>query len=162
NPGQVSTPLRTTDGVYILALRDRRAGSATATTARLGLRQISAPAANRQALERAGRRINGCEGLADVVNSVPHAEVTDLGTTAESDLSDTVRTQISGVDVGRASPIIVAGDRAAAIVVCSRETSTDGVPGHDEIENRLYEQDLAMLAQRYLRDLRREATIITR
>jgi hypothetical protein len=32
----------------------------------------------------------------------------------------------------------------------------------DEIENRLFNQELTMLSRRYLRDLRRDATIETR
>jgi hypothetical protein len=31
-----------------------------------------------------------------------------------------------------------------------------------KIENRLFEQELAMLAERYLRDLRRDATVAIR
>ena len=56
----------------------------------------------------------------------------------------------------------VAADQASTIVVCSRDTGGAGVPTHDEIQNRLYEQELTMLSDRYLRNLRNQATIITR
>ncbi len=161
-PGQVSTPIRTQEGVYIVALRDRREGRDAATLTRVGLRQVSVPVAARQGLERAGRRINSCESLGETLQGLTGVEVTDLGIATESDLSDSVRGQIANVQEGRAASVVEAGDRAALIVVCSREVVTEGVPSREEIENRLYEQELAMLSQRYLRDLRREATIITR
>jgi len=48
------------------------------------------------------------------------------------------------------------------VVVCTREVGGSGLPERDQIEGRLREQELAMLSERYLRNLRREATIITR
>ncbi len=161
-PGQVSMPVRTPEGVYIVALRERREGRQVETQTRVILRQISAPSASRAQLERARARIENCENLDTAVASVPGQEVTDLGVSNESDLSDTVRQQIAGVNRGQASPVTAAGDRVSMLVVCDRATSSEGVPSREEIENRLYEQELAMLSQRYLRDLRREATIITR
>jgi hypothetical protein len=42
----------------------------------------------------------------------------------------------------------------------SRPTVTkQGDPTKEDVENRLYNQELSMLARRYLRDLRRDATI---
>ncbi|MDX2236337.1 MAG: peptidylprolyl isomerase [Hyphomonadaceae bacterium] len=161
-PGQVSNPIRTDDGVYIIALRERRAGVTPTTTTRVTLRQVSAPAASRAALERARARIANCENLEAAIASVPDAQIADLGETTEDDLSDAVRTQIAGVSAGSASALASNGDQVTAMVVCTRDTTSEGVPTRDEIEDRLYEQELAMLSNRYLRNLRREATIITR
>jgi peptidyl-prolyl cis-trans isomerase SurA len=160
--GQVSTPFRVTEGVYIVALRDRRAGAQAQTVERVSLRQITAPAASRGQLDRARRRITSCDGLQSAVSGVTGADIVDLGSAAEADLSPAVRGEISGVSAGQISPIAVAGDQASMIVVCSRETTTTGLPSRSDIEDRLFEQELAMLSQRYLRNLRREATIITR
>ena len=160
--GQVSLPIRTPTGIYIIAMRDRRAGADAGATSRVALQQITAPAARQNALERAQRRINGCNNLEGEVSGVQGATVADLGQTQESDLSPAIRERINGVGVGRASPVVVAGDQASTIVVCSRETVGGGIPDRDAIENRLREQELSMLSERYLRNLRREATIITR
>jgi peptidyl-prolyl cis-trans isomerase SurA len=56
----------------------------------------------------------------------------------------------------------VDGEQASMFVVCARQTGGGGLPSRQEIEGRLREQELAMLSERYLRNLRREATIITR
>ena len=69
---------------------------------------------------------------------------------------------MNGVAVGHASTVEASGEQASIVVVCSRETSGGGVPDRQAIEDRLREQELSMLAERYLRNLRREATIITR
>ncbi|MGE0827924.1 MAG: peptidylprolyl isomerase [Hyphomonadaceae bacterium] len=161
-PGQVSRPFRVQEGVYIIALRDRRAAMPGAVEERITLRQITAPAAQRAALQGARRRIESCDGLDRQISGVEGAAVVDLGTAAESDLSDAVRQQINDLAAGQAAGIEITGDQASFLLVCARETSMDGLPSRTEIENRLYEQELALLAQRYLRNLRRESTIITR
>jgi peptidyl-prolyl cis-trans isomerase SurA len=161
-PGQVSLPVRTPTGIYIIALRERREGQPAGASTQISLRQITAPAARRAGLERIQRRLNNCSEIDREVATVEGAAAVDLGATAEIDLSEAIRTRIAEVDSGHATSVEVVGDQASILVVCGRETSGGGVPSREEIENRLYEQELALLSERYLRNLRREATIITR
>lgn len=160
--GQVSLPVRTRNGVYIIAMRDRRAGADAATTSQVSLRQITAPANRQNALERVQRRINGCGDLEGAISNIQGAAVADLGQAQEAQLAPAIRDRINGVGVGGASPVVADGDQVSTIVVCARETGGGGVPDRSQIEDRLREQELAMLSERYLRNLRREATIITR
>lgn len=160
--GQVSMPVRTPNGIYIIAMRDRRAGGAAGATSMVSLRQISAPVARQSTLERLQGRLENCNAIDNQVASIAGASVVDLGQTQESDLSPAIRERITGVAVGRASPVQVSGDQVSTIVVCGRQTGGGGIPSHDEIEDRLRGQELSMLSDRYLRNLRREATIITR
>jgi peptidyl-prolyl cis-trans isomerase SurA len=161
-PGQVSLPVRTRNGVYIIAMRDRREGAPAGATSIVSLRQITAPAARQNAIERLQRRINGCGDLEDSVAGVQGAELVDIGRITEADLSPDIRSRVEGVQTGRASAVVANGDQLSIIVVCARETGGGGVPPREEIEDRLREQELTMLSERYLRNLRREATIITR
>jgi len=161
-PGQVSVPIATPHGVYILALRDRREGLPAGSTTQVSLRQISAPAARRAALERVGRRVAGCGNLETETASIEGAEFIDLGATAESDLSEAVRARIADVAPGAASAAEVIGDSASILIVCAREAGGAGIPSRDQLQEQLFEQELALLSERYLRNLRREATIITR
>jgi peptidyl-prolyl cis-trans isomerase SurA len=161
-PGQVSLPVRTPTGVYLIAMRDRRAGAAPGSSSLVTLRQITAPAARQSALERVQRRVQGCDGLDNAVDGIEGALVIDLGQATESDLSPVVRERVSGIAAGSASSVIVDGEQASMFVVCARQTGGDGLPSRQEIESRLREQELSMLSERYLRNLRREATIITR
>ncbi len=160
--GQVSMPVRTQNGVYIIAMRDRRAGADAGATSLVSLRQITVLAARESALQRLQRRIEGCGNLDELAASVDGASVVDLGQTQESDLSPAIRERINGVATGRASPVQTQGEQASTVVVCTRETGGGGIPSREEIEMRLREQELSMLSDRYLRNLRSEATIITR
>ncbi len=160
--GQVSLPVRTQNGVYIIAMRDRRAGAPVGATTVVSLRQIVAPAARQSALERVQRRLDGCGNLDREIAGVNGASVLDLGQTQESELAASIRDRVANVEAGRASPVVIDGDQVNIVVVCARETGGSGLPSRDEISNRLREQELGMLADRYLRNLRREATIITR
>jgi peptidyl-prolyl cis-trans isomerase SurA len=161
-PGQVSLPVRTRTGVYIIAMRDRRAGAAAGASSQVALRQITAPAARQGALERLQRRVSGCDGLDSAVSGIEGAMLIDLGQTTEADLSPAIRERISGVAAGGASPVQIEAEQASLFVVCARQTGGGGLPSRDEVESRLREQEMSMLAERYLRNLRREATIITR
>ncbi|HVY85111.1 MAG TPA: peptidylprolyl isomerase [Caulobacterales bacterium] len=160
-PNQMAI-VQTPNGIYIVALRERREGVAASTVQQVSLRQITAPAERRAQLERIQRRMQGCNNLDQSITGIDGAEITDLGTATESDLSEAIRTRITDVPSGGASPVAVDGDQASMIVVCSRLTGGGAVPNRDEIEDRLYQQEMAMLSERYLRNLRREATIITR
>ena len=161
-PGQVSTPIATENGVYIVALRDMRQGVSAASISQVALRQISAPASEQSALERAASRISGCGDIEDRISSVAGAQTVDLGQTMESELSDAIRSRISSTAEGSATPVIVNGDTASALVVCAREAGGADLPSPEQLENQLFEREMSLLSERYLRNLRREATIITR
>jgi peptidyl-prolyl cis-trans isomerase SurA len=159
--GQVSLPVRTPTGVYIIAMRDRRAGADPGASSTISLRQLSAPAARQSAVERLQRR-GGCSDLDSQVASIEGGVVVDLGEAREADLSPAIRARVNGVAAGSAAPVVVDGETANTIFVCGRQTGGGAVPAREEIESRLREQELALLSERYLRNLRREATIITR
>jgi peptidyl-prolyl cis-trans isomerase SurA len=160
--GQVSLPVRTSTGVYIIAMRDRREGAAAGATSLVTLRQVSAPAARGSSLERIARRIENCADIDGDIAEIDGAEIVDLGTTSEADLSPEIRTRIAGVPNGASTALQEANGRASVLFVCSRQTGGGGVPSVDEISDRLFEQEMTMLSERYLRNLRREATIIQR
>jgi peptidyl-prolyl cis-trans isomerase SurA len=161
-PGQVSLPVRTPTGVYILAMRDRRNGAPVGSTTVVSLKQLVVPLNRANVLLRAKDRIHGCDNLDHYVAGIQGANVVDLGQSAVSDLSQDVQSRIDGVANGEASNVVNGEDSASLIVVCGREVGGAGVPARGEIEQRLRGQELTMLADRYLRNMRREATIITR
>jgi peptidyl-prolyl cis-trans isomerase SurA len=160
--GQVSLPIRVPTGVYILAMRDRRDGAPAGSTTMVALQEITVPLNHANSLQRASGRIHGCSDLDHIITGIDGANVIDLGTTAQSDLSPEVQTRITGIANGAPTPVASGSDSASLLVVCNRTTGGGGVPSRDEIEDRLREDELTMLADRYLRNLRREATIITR
>ena len=160
--GQVSVPVQAPGGVYIVAVREKRAGIDPASATNISLRQVTAPASSRSLFERQMRRVDGCDGLQRIIANVNGAQVVELGDTLESDLSAEVRGRIASVEEAKASAVYETATGLAALVVCARQTGGGGLPSRQEVENRLFEQEMAMLSQRYLRNLRRDSTIITR
>jgi peptidyl-prolyl cis-trans isomerase SurA len=157
-PGQVSLPITTRRGVYLVALRERREGVDPGALSQVSVLQVVAPASSRSQLERVRGRVTGCAGLASLAEDVTGVDIVDLGFSTEGNLDAAVRPHIVGLNAGQASSIYEAPGGVAMAVVCTR-ASAAGLPDRDQIEDRLFEEELTMLAQRHLRDLRREASI---
>lgn len=160
-PGQMSPPIETENGVHILELRERRPGVDRRRTSRFTLKQITAPATAAAALERARKRIEGCDNAGKAAGAVNGAKLIELGDVAQSDLSDAMAEAVDSLSAGQTTGVLRTGDTASLLVVCARAAEGEGLPTREEIENRLFDQELAMLSQRYLRNLRRESTIVT-
>lgn len=160
--GDLAGPISAPGGVYILALRDKRAGVDPKAASRVTLKQISAPANQNAAMDRARRLIRGCDSVAAAISGVTGLEATDLGQVQESELSDEMRKQIVDTATGAASAPFKSDDKLRMLVVCARDTAGGALPSREEVEDRLVDQELAMLSQRYLRNLRREAAIVRR
>lgn len=161
-PGQLVGPIVAGDGVYLLALRDRRPGVDLKAATRLTLQEVMAPGGERGALERARRRIKGCDSLERAVNNVSRAEIVPLGDVMQAELNEETAKLVDGLEEGETSEVFTMQDsRVAMLVVCEKGAEGEGLPTPDDVEDRLFEQELAMLSQRYLRNLRRESTIIT-
>lgn len=161
-PGQVSVPVRAPNGVYLVAMRDRRAGAAAGSTSQVTLSQITAPSERAETVGRVARRVSSCANLETQFREIPGVAITDLGQASEADLSPSIRERINGVAAGSASAVQDENGQASVIVVCARQTAGGGIPTSDEISDRLFQQEMELLSDRYLRNLRREATIIQR
>jgi len=168
-PGQVSTPIPVQGGFYIVALRDRREGATP--TQRVTLREITIPlgsGASDAEFARAEQRltnirgaIRNCDGL-DALARRADAVALDLGELGEDEFNDTYRAQSTPLQSGQTSPAFRTPTAASVLVMCERTADGAGLPSRGDVEERLYDQELGVLARRYLRDLRREASIITR
>ncbi len=167
-PGSVSDPIETSAGYYIIALRDRRTGNSNPE--RLRLSQISVPASDdaaaeaaRSALANVRSRIESCDDLQDASERIEGSSVADLGAIAPGDLTSTFRGAVMALDEGETTEPMRAGNSVVIVTLCGRELATgDGIPSREQVEEGLIDEQLAMLARRYLRDLRRDATIETR
>jgi peptidyl-prolyl cis-trans isomerase SurA len=161
-PGQLGGPFQTTAGLYILAMRDKRAGVDPKTTRKVTLQQISAPLGQRDLLDRTRRRVNGCPSVAAAVAGQAGLEVTELGEVMEMELSDDLSGPVGETQVGGASAVFESGGKLRSLVVCARDNAGGAIPTRQQVEGQLQDQEYDLLAERYMRRLRREATIIAR
>jgi peptidyl-prolyl cis-trans isomerase SurA len=73
------------------------------------------------------------------------------------------RTPLEGLGANQASQIIDLTDGGKMIFfVCSSRSGDADLPARTEIKDRLFNQELALVAERYLRDLKRESTVVRR
>lgn len=159
--GSITNPIRVPGGFRILAVIDKREGQ---VVEQLGLTQVTIPASrvtetNRAALSRAAGRVSGCDGAEAAFGDIDGAIVTPLGELGANALIPEIRERLSGLEPGEATAIVDGQAGLQVFILCSRTIGGPGVPSPDEIEQQLIGQQLSLLARRWLRDLRREATI---
>jgi peptidyl-prolyl cis-trans isomerase SurA len=168
-PGQLSQPIPVSDGVYIIFLRDKRAGSGSELV-RLKQAAVAVPqgasdsvlAAARAKLEALRPNIGGCDSLEADAAKVEGVVAGDLGEAQVTDLAPAFRDAAQTLSPGQISEPIRTSAGLHLIAVCGKRAGGADEVSRDEIENRLYGQQLSMLSRRYMRDLRNSATIETR
>lgn len=168
-PGQLSRPIQVRDGVYIIYLRDKRAGSKTAI---VDLKQVAAPLAadaTQAQIDAATKtladlkpKITSCQTLEATAAKIDGLVAGDLGEAEITDLAPAFQEAANKLEVGQVSDPIRTDAGLHLIAVCGKRQGGANAPTHDQIENRLRGQQLALIAKRYLRDLRNQATIETR
>jgi peptidyl-prolyl cis-trans isomerase SurA len=85
--------------------------------------------------------------------------VTDLAGLNASALIPQIRDALAGLEPVSATEVLDTAAGLQAFVVCNRALTGPGVPSEEEIEDQLIGQQLSLLARRWLRDLRRDATV---
>ena len=168
--GAVSEPVRATGGYYIIRLHERRniAGDDPLET-KLSLKQIRIPlpggrsgpnaGAARDLAQQVMARAPGCDGLAGTAAAFQIEEAGDLGTVKLRELPEEIRGAVAELPIGDFSKPIITSDAIMLLMVCERDVPKVEPPDRAKIEEELMRRRLAMLAQRYLRDLRRDAVV---
>ncbi len=165
-PGQFSPPIATDEGVYIIFLKEKRAGGA-ATLVTLKQAAIPLPSdASDEQVAAAGQTLEQVRALAPnctdleakagqasgvIAGDMGEIELSGLGpgfaeaaaSTPENQLSAPIRTQ-AGLHL---------------IMVCGRRQGGAQELTDRQVENRLYGQQLSLISRRVMRDLRNSATI---
>lgn len=159
-PPALTNPIVVDDGVYIYALRAKQDGATGPKM--VNLAQVLSPEGNRATLNAIKFSSPSCENLEDAVNAEEGLIYAPLGEVGEDVLTDQVAMAIRNVPEGGASDIIDTPAGPALLYVCDRVQSGFEMPSREQIEDRLFGQQIALQSQRELRDLKREATIIRR
>tara|TARA_Y100000052_G_scaffold26765_1_gene32346 strand:+ start:35321 stop:36538 length:1218 start_codon:yes stop_codon:yes gene_type:complete len=159
-PPALTSPIVVDDGVYIYAIRAKQDGQTGPKM--VTLMQVLSPDNQRAALNAfklAGHSCNDVEAAAAEEEGLVYASLGEVG---EDVLTDQVAMAIRNVPEGSASDIIDTPAGPALLYVCDRVQSGFEMPSREQIEDRLFGQQIALQSQRELRDLKREATIIRR
>ncbi|WP_409018448.1 peptidylprolyl isomerase [Brevundimonas vesicularis] len=163
--GQLSSPIPVEGGVYIVYLRDKRSGDASSLVkmkqVMVQLPETATPdevAAASQKLEafRAGVT---CDNMIERARSTPDIMGADLGESDVADLLPQFQQVARSAEIGSVSSVVRTQVGVHLLAVCDRRLGGPQAPSRQQIENRLREQNYAMLGRRYLRDLRNDALI---
>jgi peptidyl-prolyl cis-trans isomerase SurA len=161
-PPSFLPPIETDNGVYLIALLGKRE-PLNPNEAKLTLKQIVAKGDDAVArLQQAKARTKTCADVAKTVADDKSLTAIDLNDVARSGLSDSVRAALMPVQAGGSTDVIDVANGKAVLFVCQRAASGSAMPTRDQVRNKLFETEITMMADRYLRDLKREATIIRR
>ena len=185
NVGDVTEPLRAAGGYYILQLRDKQqpAGTKVADAPKqdtgapgtLPLARVLIPIGPKPAKDLAERalqaamvlraHIHDCTRARDVVSKVPGAVYMSLGSMKLTDLSADMQSAIAKTGPGETTTPFPSPAGVELIVRCDKaapKVNVFVIPTRDQVEQQLYEEQMTVLARRYMRDLRREADVETR
>lgn len=168
NKGDISEPIRSIGGYHIVALRDRRriampgAEDAKVTLKQLliPLPQTPSPADVQSAMARAQAihgRIRSCEDVDAIVQELKTPGSGDLGTLRLGDLPEAFRQPIGQLKVNETTQPVQAPQGIRLFTLCGREDST--ALDRNQVRQNLLMRRAELLAQRYIRELRRDATI---
>jgi peptidyl-prolyl cis-trans isomerase SurA len=169
--GQIAGPIAVPGGFSIVYLVDsRQVLTSDPRDAVLNLRQMSVkfepgttPAvatARAESFAKATQAMGGCGRVAEVA-AEQKAEVIDNDQVKVRDLPPQLQEMLLKLSVGEATPPF--GSQAEGVrvlVLCGRdEAQSAGGPSFDQLMSQMEETRVNQRAQRYLRDLRRDAVV---
>jgi peptidyl-prolyl cis-trans isomerase SurA len=182
--GAVSEPIKASGGYYLLLLRARvePAGTKVPDPSQqsatppgvLPLARVLLPIGPKppkalldnamQAANVLKEHIAGCTELKDIVARMKGAVYYDLGNMQLSNLSTQIRDEVNKTQPGQTTQPFTSAAGIELIVRCDKpapKVLVFQMPTRDDVEQTLYEDQMAVYARRYLRDLRRVAQIET-
>jgi len=168
-PGQMSAPVTTSGGVYIVLLRDKRSGAGSVVVnlkqAAVRLPTDASPdqvAAAQTKLDALKDKFTTCADLESEAGKFSGVVAGDLGETDVNELTPEFKTLVEPLKVGQIGGPVRTKAGLHLVALCERRASGAKAPTKDDLENRLYGEQLSMVARRFLRDLRNSATIENR
>ncbi|MDH5187788.1 MAG: peptidylprolyl isomerase [Rhodospirillaceae bacterium] len=168
-PGQVSVPIRTLGGYYIITLRDERLNPGLISNeTTLGLSQfhlsIGPDATTEEKTSRKSRlvsmvgKLNSCDEFNKAAATSGSPLSGSLGNVKLSALPPEMSAELKSLSVGSISNPFETGGGIAVIMVCSRDESGNNVESiKKEIEEKILIERVNIAAAGYLRELKRDA-----
>jgi peptidyl-prolyl cis-trans isomerase SurA len=172
NIGDTSDPIRTTAGYHILQLRDRRLSGdqQDPMDAAITIEAVNIPYQPdmpRAQLERVSKAVRdavasdmACGEVESWAKSIdPASRFNRLQDRPMRSFPAPARPALLELNPGQWGPPQRTPEGLELVLMCDRKTVERQLPDRDDIENQLFNQELAMMSRRYLRDLRRSAVV---
>jgi peptidyl-prolyl cis-trans isomerase SurA len=157
-------PIESEGGIYIIALTGKREPTDPSKSIIFNLEQVIArgegASGKLEALKAKATKCTDNNKALEGVEGVTHTPMKDVGL---MQISPVYRTPLETLEADQSTGILDVSDGAKMMFfVCEKRSGDPDLPSRDEIKDRLFNQELSLVAERYLRDLKREATIVRR
>ncbi|HTQ14127.1 MAG TPA: peptidylprolyl isomerase [Rhizomicrobium sp.] len=179
--GDISEPIRSVGGFYILGLREREEGANAKISNDpppnpnpevLSLVRILLPIGPKppqklveeaiQAANALREHIPSCQAAPEVAHQMKGVDVFNLGSMRLADLNAAMQTEIRNAQPGGVTQPFQSAAGIELIVRCDQARPQDShytPPTREEVENQLFEDKMSVFSRQYMRDLRRNADI---
>jgi peptidyl-prolyl cis-trans isomerase SurA len=173
SPGQISYPIRTPAGYYILLLIDRKTpGQTSVDDTQLGIVEVvfplppNATPQDQQHVTAQAQQVSDTAKSCGEMAKIAREEAPQLSTQTPKmragDLPPELRATVLALKVGEASKPLPARGGIGVIMVCQRTDPPSPIPNTDQVYDQIMRQRMDQMARRYLRDLRRSAYVDVR
>jgi len=188
NIGGVSDPIRSAGGYYILGMRDKAepAGAKLPEVKKpapppgkpgyLPLARLLLPMPPKPAQDYVQKvmniaaeirmRVTSCPQMQKLVAQGKGAIFMNLGEMKLSDLSPQIQAELAKIQAGEVTEPFASAAGIELFARCDERAAPEAhrwiAPSKEQVERQLFQQQISMLARRYIRDLRRQANVETR
>jgi peptidyl-prolyl cis-trans isomerase SurA len=171
-PGELSPPIRSAGGYYLILVLDRRTGNGTSEAGPIfDIVQVVFPlppqasaAARQQAIQEAERvrtQATDCASLLKI-GKERAPQLSSEGKLQASEISPVMRKLVDGLKNGEASQPILQRNGVGIIMVCGRKNQSPVAITRQTVAESLLVQQLDLVARQYIEDLRRRAYVDVR
>ena len=184
-PGQLSTPVRSAGGYYILNLQARQeplgtkiAAPSSQSTNPDGTLTLSrlllplGPSPTKELIQGAmsaatqiHNNYESCEQLKQIADKMKGSVYMDLGSMKISDLAPDIQKALSQTPPGETTPPLQSDAGVELIARCDKKVEVQTafqLPTREQVEEELFDAQISALALRYMRDLKRDADVEVR
>ena len=169
--GQITPPIEVDDGIYILALRERRFFGAQGQEQTLyDIRRYYMPfdpgapntvkVAVLHKVQAADREIRTCDDMEPVAKRFG-GQSNSMGDIPLSDLAAPLRPYIEPLSPGQKTKVLPLTDGVMLMMLCDKRVESAGLPDRDRVRQTLLNRRIDAEARQYLRSLRQNALIET-
>lgn len=167
--GAVSEPIKVQGGYMIVGLLNKRTGKATKVTYDLKdlYKPLDANASDNQwkaastELNLAKRELSSCNSVEAVAKKYK-SQSNNFSKVDIDDLNDDFKSHIMNLNKNQTSDVFRTADGVHLIYTCNKEVTGADIPSREQVEDNLTNQELTLISNRYLRNLRRDAAIVIR
>jgi peptidyl-prolyl cis-trans isomerase SurA len=163
-PPVLLPPIESGGGIYVIALTGKRDPVEASKSVVLDMEQVIARGEGASAkIDALKTSATTCADLTKSLEGVTGITRTPMKDIGLMQISPQYRTPLEGKTAGQSTDVIELPDGGKMVFyVCGTRAGNGDLPTRDEIRDRLFNAELSLVAERYLRDLKREATVVRR